>query len=61
MENDEKRDKVVAAKKALGKAREAEDVAAVWKQYYLIIGHRVLGRLLIGQPVEQAMRIKKEK
>lgn len=41
---------VLAADKELGQAETADDVRRVWKKYYLLIGHRAMGRLLLGRP-----------
>ena len=37
-----------AAKDALLRCKTADDVRAVWKAHYLKIGHKRLGRLLMG-------------
>lgn len=37
------------AEAELNKAESAEDVRRVWRKHYLTIGHRKLGRLLIGR------------
>lgn len=47
--------KTIAA--ALKKAKTKEDVAKIWADNYLSIGHKILGRLLIGQEVEDALRM----
>jgi hypothetical protein len=44
-----------AAEKELKAAASADDVRAVWRKYYLTVGHRKLGRLLIGRTVEQLL------
>jgi hypothetical protein len=41
---------VLAAEKELGQAETADDVRRIWKKYYLTIGHRSMGRLLVGRP-----------
>ncbi len=40
----------------LDRAQTKEDVVAVWRHHYLKIGHRKLGRLLIGRPIEEILR-----
>ncbi len=45
---------------ALSKVKTVEQLREVWKEHYLIVGHRILGRLLLGQDVASAMRRKKE-
>lgn len=57
----ERLSRVQDAHEAMGKASKAEAVKAVWAEHYLAIGHRVLGRLLLGQTVEQAMRTRRSK
>jgi hypothetical protein len=44
-----------AAEKELKAAASADDVRAVWRKYYLTIGHRKLGRLLLGRTAEQLL------
>jgi len=44
-----------AAEKELKAAQSADDVRAVWRKYYLTIGHRKLGRLLIGRTADQIL------
>ena len=44
-----------AAEKELKTAQSADDVRTIWRKYYLTIGHRKLGRLLIGRTAEQIL------
>ncbi len=44
-----------AAEKELKAASSADDVRTIWKKYYLTVGHRKLGRLLIGRTAEQIL------
>jgi hypothetical protein len=37
------------AEKALAAARTADDVRNAWKKYNSALGHRTLGRLLLGR------------
>ena len=46
---------VHAAEKELKAAASADDVRAVWRKYYLTVGHRKLGRLLIGRTADQIL------
>ena len=39
-----------AAEKEFEKAETADDVRKIWKKYYLTVGHRSLGRILMGRP-----------
>lgn len=43
------------AAKALASAKTKADVVKVWRDAYLIVGHRKLGRLLLGKSPEDAM------
>jgi len=38
-----------SAAKELEQAQTADDVRKIWKKYYLVLGHRSLGRLLLGR------------
>jgi hypothetical protein len=40
------------AEQELRRAQTADDVRAVWRKYYLQVGHRKLGRLLVGRGAE---------
>jgi hypothetical protein len=45
------------AERELTQAATAEDVRRVWRKHYLTVGHRALGRLLLGRsPNELAAR-----
>ena len=37
------------AEKALGAAKTADDIRNAWKKYNASLGHRTLGRLLLGR------------
>lgn len=49
-------EEVEAAKHALSRTKTKADVAAVWEAYYLKIGHKRLGRMLIGRDPETRRR-----
>ncbi|MDQ7844708.1 MAG: hypothetical protein QN141_09080 [Armatimonadota bacterium] len=53
---DEERDYLTRVKGELDAARTKEDVVRVWRAHYLRIGHRKLGRLLLGRSVDEVMR-----
>ena len=53
--------RVEDAHEGLSKARTVQQARAIWAEHYLAVGHRVLGRLLLGQTVEQAMRSRRSK
>jgi hypothetical protein len=41
------------AEKELDGAKTAEEIRQIWRKYYLKVGHRNLGRLLIGRPADE--------
>lgn len=53
---EEERAYLEQAKKELDACRTKEEVIAVWRRHYLTLGHRKLGRLLLGRSVEELMR-----
>lgn len=59
LSREERLARVQDAQEGLGKAKTASEAMDVWAEHYLTLGHRVLGRLLLGQSVEQAMRTRK--
>ncbi|MGD0115431.1 MAG: hypothetical protein ABSC13_05440 [Dehalococcoidia bacterium] len=42
-----------SAARELQQAQTADDVRKIWKKYYLVLGHRSLGRLLLGRPAAE--------
>lgn len=49
MTNEEFEALAEAAEKELGAAKTKEEVTAVWQKHYLSLGHKALGRLLLGK------------
>jgi hypothetical protein len=41
------------AEKELDGAKTADQIRQIWRKYYLQVGHRNLGRLLIGRPADE--------
>jgi hypothetical protein len=41
---------LLAAEKAFAEAETAEEIRRAWKAYFPTLGHRTLGRLLVGRP-----------
>ena len=41
------------AEKELDGAKTADDIRKIWRKYYLQVGHRSLGRLLLGRSAEE--------
>jgi len=41
------------AEQELDGAKTADQVREIWRKYYLQVGHRNLGRLLIGRSVDE--------
>lgn len=55
---EEERAYLTNVKTELDNAQTKADVADVWKRHYLTIGHRKLGRLLIGRPLDEVLKAK---
>lgn len=53
---EEEREYLTRVKAELEAGSTKEDVVRVWRVHYLKIGHRKLGRLLLGRPVDEVMR-----
>ncbi len=53
---DEERAYLERVKAELDACRTKEDVVRVWRAHYLRIGHRRLGRLLLGRSVDELVR-----
>ena len=43
------------AEKALRDARTADDIRNIWRKHYGALGHRTLGRLLLGRTAAQVL------
>jgi hypothetical protein len=41
------------AEQELDGAKSADEVRQIWRKYYLQVGHRSLGRLLLGRSAEE--------
>ena len=41
------------AEEELDATKSADDIRRVWRKYYLQVGHRNLGRLLMGRPADE--------
>ncbi len=52
----EERDYLLRVKSELEAAQTKDDIVRVWRTHYLKIGHRKLGRLLIGRPLEEIVK-----
>ncbi len=48
--SDEYNQAAQSAAKELEQAQTADDVRRIWTKYYLTLGHRSMGRLLLGRP-----------
>ncbi len=53
---DEERAYLAGVKDELDRCESKSDVVDVWKRHYLKIGHRKLGRLLLGRPIDEIVR-----
>ena len=52
---DEYETALTAASKELASASTAEDVRKVWRAHMGTLGHRTLGRLLLGQSLDRIL------
>ncbi len=50
---EEERAYLEQVKADLDRAQSKDEVVAVWREHYLRIGHRKLGRLLLGRSVAE--------
>ncbi|MBI4570777.1 MAG: hypothetical protein HY723_02420 [Chloroflexi bacterium] len=48
------------AERELSQAATADDVRRIWQKHYLILGHRALGRLLLGRGAAQLIERRAE-
>lgn len=55
---EEEREYLTNVKGELDAARTKEEVIAVWRAHFLKIGHRKLGRLLLGRNIDEVMRVR---
>lgn len=53
---DEEREYVTNAKAELDRCETKAEVIEVWKRHYLTLGHKKLGRLLLGRPVGEILK-----
>ncbi len=53
---DQERDYLANVKAELDRSQTKAEVVEVWKRHYLTIGHRKLGRLLLGRPLEEIFK-----
>lgn len=53
---EEEREYLTRVKAELDACRTKEDVVRVWRAHYLKIGHRKLGRLLIGRGLDEIIK-----
>ncbi len=54
-EPEEQAEALHAAEKELKSAQTVEDVRTIWRKHYLTVGHRKLGRLLLGRTADQIL------
>ena len=47
-EEEAKKQLLKNAQKNIENAKNKEDLIVVWKQYYMTVGHKQLGRMMIG-------------
>jgi hypothetical protein len=52
----EERAYLEAVKAELERCETKADILELWKRHYLKIGHRKLGRLLLGRPIDELVK-----
>ncbi len=50
-----------ASEQELNQAQTAEDVRRVWRRHFGLLGHRTLGRLLLGRPASELLARRAER
>ncbi|HET8678850.1 MAG TPA: hypothetical protein VFM39_01935 [bacterium] len=53
---EQERDYLANVKAELDRSQTKAEVVDVWTRHYLTIGHRKLGRLLLGRPLEEILK-----
>ena len=61
MTTDEYESSLKQAEQELGQAQTAEDVRRVCRRHIGVLGHRALGRLLLGRPAEELLTRRAER
>lgn len=56
--SEEEREYLTKVKAELDACQSKADVVRAWQAHYLKIGHRKLGRLLLGRGVDEIMKAK---
>jgi len=52
---------ILAAEKELNEAQTAEDIRRTWRKHFGVLGHRTLGRLLLGQSANRILDRRSER
>ncbi|MDI6772753.1 MAG: hypothetical protein QME77_09235 [bacterium] len=55
---DEEREYVTNVKAELDRCETKAEVIEVWRKHYLALGHKKLGRLLLGRPLEEILKVR---
>jgi len=58
---DEYESSLKQAEQELGQAQTAEDVRRAWRRHMGVLGHRTLGRLLLGRKAEELLTRRAER
>ena len=61
MTTDDYEKTILAAERELSQAQSAEDIRRVWRAHFGVLGHRTLGRLLLGQPASRILDRRSER
>jgi hypothetical protein len=54
--SEEEREYMASVRAELDRCETKADLIEIWKRHYLKIGHRKLGRLLLGRPIDEIVK-----
>jgi hypothetical protein len=52
---------ILQAEREFREATTADDIRQAWKKHFSVLGHRTLGRLLLGRPAEELLSRRDER
>lgn len=61
MDNEVFEANVKLAESKFKNAKTADDIRAIWKEFYLIVGHKALGRMLVGKTADNLLERRYER
>ncbi len=52
---------LLAAEREMKEAQSAEDIRRLWRKHFAVLGHRTLGRLLLGRSANELLTRREER